>query len=165
MARKLSLMVALGVLVTIVVGFGQAPAGETRRTIYMSAVEYKGGANVADEAYPPLAVEGTKRLQPLGGGYNLKGPDETGRWEVESYRFEPGFLVARLGERVALEIVGINGARHDIELVSPSGKTTEVVVTRGRMTRVPFQAEELGVWRLVCNTHRPAMVSEILVIR
>ncbi len=162
--RRLLLIAVLAVLVTVVAGVAQAPAGQARRTIYMSAVEYKGGADVADEVYPPAAVEGTRKLAPLGGGYELEEPDETGRWEVESYRFEPGFAAATLGERVTLEIVGINGARHEIELVSPSGKTTSFVVTRGRMTRVPFQAEELGIWHLVCLTHPPAMTSEILVI-
>lgn len=143
-----------------------APAGGGRRTIYLSALEYKGGTNVANEAYPPAKVAGTKPLSPKGGdfGYRLKPPDATGRWEVESYRFEPGFTAARLGERVRLEIVGINGALHESRLVSPSGEDRDVlVVTRGRLTLVLFKADEPGVWQLICDTHPPAMTADILV--
>ena len=81
-----------------------------------------------------------------------------------SYRFEPGFVVARQGERIVLEIVGVNGARHDVNLISPSGEMTPLVVTRGRLTRVLFQADEPGIWLLHCGTHQPAMVAEILVV-
>jgi hypothetical protein len=141
-----------------------APAAGARRTIYMSAVEYKGGANVADETYPPAAEPGTKALAPLGGGYDLAEPDATGRWEVESYRFEPGFTVVRKGERVTLEIVGINGALHEAYLIAPSGAKTDVVITRGRMTLGKFRPTELGLWKLICETHPPAMTADILVI-
>jgi len=158
-------LAGLVLLVSIVASIAQAGGSETRRRIYMSAIEYKGGASTVDEAYPPAAVEGTRELAPLGGGYGLKEPDATGRWEVESYRFEPGFLVAKLGERITLEIVGINGALHDISLTSPSGASVDLVVTRGRLTRVLFRANELGMWKLVCHTHPPAMTAEILVIR
>ncbi len=163
--KRLVWIAALVGLVSLVAGVAQAPAREERRKIFMSAVEYKGGASVTDEAYPPADEAGTLPIKPLGGGYELEEPDETGRWEVESYRWEPGVVAANLGERITLEIVGINGARHEAVLVSPSGAETPLVVTRGRMTRVRFQATEAGVWRLVCNTHPPGMTADILVIR
>ncbi len=156
------LVLLVGIAATMAQGAG---GSETRRRVYMSAIEYKGGASTVDEAYPPEAVEGTRNLAPLGGGYELEAPDATGRWEVESYRFEPGFLVAKLDERITLEIVGINGALHDISLISPSGASVDLVVTRGRLTRVPFRASELGMWKLVCHTHPPAMTADMLVIR
>lgn len=162
--NKLFWVAGFVVLTTVVAGISPSPAKEERRTIYMSAVEYKGGANVADEPYPPAAAEGTLPLAPLGGGYRLKPADDTGRWEVESYRWEPGFLAVNVGERVTLEIVGINGASHDAVLVSPSGKTTALVVTRGRMTRLRFKASEAGIWQLVCHTHPPGMTAEILAV-
>lgn len=157
-------IVALAAIAAVGLGVAQAPARETRRTIYMSAIEYKGGANVSSEAYPPAAEPGTKPLAPLGGGYILKEPDATGRWEVESYRWEPGLVVAGKGERVTLEIVGVNGARHDGVLISPSGEQTPFVVTRGRLTRVRFAADEVGIWRFICTTHPPAMTGEIVVV-
>lgn len=164
--RKLLVPAALVLAAMLVTALfaTQAPAAGARRTLYMSALEYKGGADVADEAYPPAAEPGTKALAPLGGGYDLAAPDDTGRWEVESYRFEPGFMVVGQGERVTLEIVGINGSRHDSYLLAPSGARTDVVITRGRMTRVLFRPTELGMWKLVCETHPPAMTADILVI-
>ncbi len=161
---KLLLVAALVAIATLVAGIAQAPAEEGRRKIFLSAVEYKGGANVADEEYPPADEPGTLPLAPLGGGYELEEPDATGRWEVESYRFEPGFAAATLNERITLEIVGINGTRHDAHLISPSGGEVPVTVTRGRMTRVRFRATEAGIWTLVCSTHPPGMVAEILVV-
>ncbi len=163
--RKLFHAVALLALVGLALGLTQlgAQGGTKARTIYMSAVEYKGGANVADEPYPPADEPGTLPLEPLGEGYELKPPDATGRWEVESYRFEPGVVAVNEGERITLEIVGINGSRHEGNLVSPSGKTTPFVVTRGRLTRVKFKANEVGVWQLVCDLHPPGMVSSIVV--
>jgi plastocyanin len=157
-------IVAFAATALAALGIVQAPAGEARRTVYMSAIEYKGGANVSTEAYPPAEEPGTRALGPLGGGYLLKEPDATGRWEVESYRWEPGFVAVELGERVKLEIVGINGARHDAHLVSPSGVEIPFVVTRGRMTIVRFHANEAGIWTLHCGTHQPGMTAEILVL-
>jgi hypothetical protein len=146
--RNAIAVIALATVAVVIVGVAQAPAGEARRTVYMSAVEYKGGASVSSEAYPPAAEPGTDRLDPLGGGYILKEPDPTGRWEVETYRWEPGLIVAHEGERLTLEIVGINGARHEAVVVSPSGKQIPFVVTRGRLTRVRFEVDEVGTWRL-----------------
>jgi len=162
-ARWFAGLVAALTLSVIALGSGPAPAEGARRKIYMSAVEYKGGASVTDEAYPPAPEPGTVELAPLGGGYELEAPDETGRWEVATYRFEPGFLVARRGERITLEIAGINGARHEVELESPSGEEREFVVVRGRLTRIRFRADQAGIWVLYCLTHPPGMRAEILV--
>lgn len=163
-SRKALAVVALAAIAVVVLGVAQAPAGESRRTIYLSAIEYKGGANVSSEAYPPAEEPGTRPLKPLAGGYILKEPDATGRWEVESYRWEPGLIVAHEGERLTLEIVGVNGARHDAMVVSPSGEQIPFVVTRGRLTRVRFLADEVGIWRFVCSTHPPGMSGEIVVL-
>lgn len=167
--RQIRVAVGLALLALLIVGLGaaQAPAAGERKTIYMSAVEYKGGANVADEAYPPAAVEGTRALSPVGDsfGYRLKPPDGTGRWEVSSYRWEPGFLVLESGDRVRLEIAGINGAHHDGALIGPDGSVVKTfVTTRGRLTIVRFQAGQPGWWRLVCDTHPPGMTADLLVL-
>ncbi len=167
MRRRKLLVPAVLVLAAMIVTAllaTQAPAAGARRTIHMSAVEYKGGANVADEAYPPADEPGTKPLAPLGGGYDLAAPDATGRWEVESYRFEPGFMVVRKGERVTLEIVGINGALHHAYLIAPSGAKTDVVIARGGTAVVKFRPTELGIWTLVWETPPPGMTADILVI-
>lgn len=163
-SRRVLAVAAFATAAIVALGVAQAPAGQARRTIYLSAVEYKGGADVSSEAYPPASEPGTKPLAPLGGGYHLEEPDSTGRWEVESYRWEPGLLVAHEGERITLEIVGVNGARHDAMVVSPSGEQIPFVVTRGRLTRVRFQVDEAGIWKFICETHPPAMTGEIVVL-
>jgi len=163
-SRRIAIVAAFAVVASMVLGVTQAPAGGARRTVYVSAIEYKGGANVSSEAYPPAEEPGTRELEPLGAGYLLKEPDATGRWEVESYRWEPGLIVADEGERLALEIVGINGARHDSMVVSPTGRQIPFVVTRGRLTIVRFQVDEPGIWRFVCSTHPPGMTGEIFVV-
>ena len=47
---------------------------------------------------------------PKGGGYVKKAPDQNGRWDVSVYQFSPATVVVRQGERVRLELIGINGA-------------------------------------------------------
>lgn len=167
MSRRKIWVAAVAAALAVGVTVAQLPAqGGTRtRKIFMSAVEYKGGTNVADEAYPPAEEPGTLPLEPTGGGYKIKPPDDSGRWEVSSYRFEPGFFVAKKGERIVLEIAGINGALHDGSLISPSGaEVRSFVTTRGRLTLVRFRASQVGIWRLVCSTHPPAMEANILVL-
>src|SRR3990172_7662917 len=88
------------------VGMGQA-AGE--RVIYMAAIEPKGGVTVDKEPYPGAPL-------PKGGGYVLNAPNPQGRWEVSVYQWSPSTIVVRQGERVALEIVGINGAKHSAHI-------------------------------------------------
>ena len=167
--HAVALSVAAAALASFVLpaqgGRGQGSAGQGSTKIYMSALEYKGGANIADEAYPPADEPGTSPLGPLGGGYDLVPPDGTGRWQVESYRFEPGFLAVKKGTKVTLEIAGINGSRHDVDLISSSGnKVKSAVITRGRLTNVVFRPMKAGTWKLVCTIHPPNMTASILVM-
>ncbi|MBI2846062.1 MAG: hypothetical protein HYX86_05895, partial [Chloroflexi bacterium] len=94
------------------------------RTVYMAAVEPKGGTNVSDEPFPVIAL-------PEGGGYGLKPPDDTGRWEVETYRWTPGTIVVNQGDEVTLEIIGINGSEHPSTI---EGYDLSFVVKRGEIT-------------------------------
>ncbi|HRN85339.1 MAG TPA: hypothetical protein PK857_11005, partial [Hyphomicrobium sp.] len=94
--------------IAIALGVGalapQSLAEPAKRHIVVTAVEPKGGANVEKEPFPgPL---------PEGGGYVLKKPDDTGRWEVAVYVFEPRQIFVDEGDEVTLEFVGINGASH-----------------------------------------------------
>ncbi len=124
------------------------------RTIYMEAIEPKGSATVDKEAFPDASL-------PEGGGYGLKEPDASGKWEVETYTWSPEQFVVNQGDTVNLEIVGINGASHDatIERYADS-----FVVERGRLTSLSFVAESAGVFKIICNTHKPAMTGELVVL-
>ena len=144
---------------TAVAGFATSlqpvpAAAQATRTIYMAAVEPKGGTGVSSEPFPTAALPG-------GGGYVLKAPDSTGRWEVSTYQWQPGFIVARQGEQVTLEIIGINGADHVSALPPFVEKFT---VKRGQITRVSFTANRAGVFPILCVNHQPSMTGYLTIL-
>ncbi|MDR7522897.1 MAG: hypothetical protein QN168_10570 [Armatimonadota bacterium] len=158
---RVGLMLGLGVIVLAVAlalprsGAGQsAPA---KRTIYMAAVEPKGGTTVSSEPYPANSPALT-----AGPGYVLKAPDGTGRWEVSTYQWQPSFILAGEGDDVTLEIIGINGAEHTsfIEGINVPAFT----VKRGQVTTVNFRASRPGFYRIVCSSHLPSMVGYLVVL-
>lgn len=140
----------------VAVGLGAFAAPVTaepaKRHIVVTAVEPKGGANVEKEPFPgPL---------PEGGGYVLKKPDDTGRWEVAVYVFDPRQIVVDEGDEVTLEFVGINGASHPIT-IEAYGQTFEL--KRGHVNTITFTADKPGRHSIVCSAHLPTMVSELIV--
>jgi plastocyanin len=134
------------------------PGGTTTsakpRTIYVAAVEMKGGVTVDKEAYPGGAL-------PSGGGYLLKAPDDKSRWEVSTYRWDPGTIVVNEGDTVTLEIVGINGDEHPFTI---EGYWVSDVVHRGKLTRVTFVADKPGIFKVICRKHAPSMQADLVVL-
>ncbi len=152
----LTLSLILGVLAVACSGtVGTAVEAPRERTIYMAAIEPKGSTTVDKEAFPTAEL-------PAGGGYGLKPPDETGKWVVETYRYTPGTVIVNEGDTVTLEIAGINGKEHPFQL---EGYDVSGNVKRGEITRVTFNADKAGIFRLVCAIHRPTMVAEIVVLK
>ncbi len=157
--RHVKAVARLGLLVValalVLPGQGAGQPASVRRTIYMAAVEPRGGAAVASEPFPTEAL-------PPGPGYVLRRPDETGRWEVSGYYWQPGFLLANQGEDLTLEILGINGAEHPtvIEGINVPAFT----VRRGQVTSVSFRAGRPGFYRIVCTIHLPTMVGYLVVL-
>ena len=144
------------------VGAGdEANAAVKVRQIYMTAVEWKGSASVAKEAYPAVPLPG-------GGGYescapgsqecDLKG--DTTKWAVETYRFDTALVAACVGERVTLNIFGVNAAEHHIN-VPDFGKS--FVVKRGMLARTTFKVTKPGLYPIVCITHQPSHRADLLV--
>jgi len=146
---------ALGV--ALIPGWAQQkpPSSPRERTIYVAAVEAKGGQTVDKEPFPAAGV-------PQGGGYILKKPDDKGRWEVSSYRWDPGTIVVNEGDRVTLEIVGINGDEHPFTI---EGYWITGVVRRGQVTRVTFAADKPGIFKIICRQHAPSMQADLVVLR
>jgi plastocyanin len=132
----------------------QLAAKPVERTIYMAAVEPKGGVTVDKEPFPAAEL-------PAGGGYILKAPDDNGRWEVSTYRWDPGQVIVNQGDIVTLEIIGINGSAHPFTI---EGHDVSGVVTRGHVTRVTFTADKAGVFKILCDAHMPAMQGELVVL-
>jgi len=153
--KKLLILALVGGAILVAACSGQAPAvAPVERTIYMAAVEPKGGVTVDKEPFPSEAL-------PPGDGYALKEPNDEGRWEVETYRWDPGTIVVNQGEIVTLEIIGINGEQHTFEI---EGTDVSGVVRRGYITRVTFTADTPGIFKLVCGTHKPSMQANIVVL-
>lgn len=125
----------------------------TKRTISMSAVEYKGSTSVEKEPFP-------QQKPPAGAGYQLTPPDK-GQWQTSTYRFEPGFIVVNQGDDVELQIWGVNGAHHHTEI---EGFAKTFVVQRGQLTTVAFRADKPGVFRIVCHDHQPSMTAQLVVL-
>ncbi|MDR7486218.1 MAG: hypothetical protein QN149_13390 [Armatimonadota bacterium] len=151
----LALLAVVWGLVRPHAGAGQATPA--KRTIYMAAVEPKGGTSVSSEPYP----SGSPALT-AGPGYVLRPPDASGRWEVSVYQWQPGFVLAQEGDDVTLEIIGINGAEHPsfIEGINLPAFT----VRRGQITTVNFRAGRAGFYRIVCSAHLPTMVGYLVVL-
>ena len=150
--------------ITIVAGFiisacggstGAAIEPPMVRTIHMAAIEPKGSTTIDKELFPARAL-------PVGAGYGLKPPDETGKWVVETYRYTPGTVVVNEGDTVILEIVGINGKEHPFHI---EGYGVNGVVKRGEVTTVSFLADKPGIFKLVCELHTPTMEADIIVLK
>lgn len=152
LAASVGMVIALAFGASLLPRLSAAPA--QGRTIYMAAVEPKGGTTVAQEAFPSAAL-------PAGGGYVLKAPDGTGRWEVSTYQWQPSFIFVNQGENVTLEIVGINGAEHVSSLPPYVNSFT---VKRGQITRVSFTAERPGTFPILCVSHQPTMTGYLIVM-
>lgn len=129
------------------------PAQAEKRYIVITAVEPKGGVTIDKEPFPTAAL-------PDGKGYGLKQPDQTGRWEVSVYVFDPRQIFVNQGDDVTLEFIGINGASHPITI---AGYDKRFELKRGQVARVTFAADKAGTFPIVCATHHPTMVAELIV--
>ena len=157
MARKTRLVLLWGVAVagTMLLGlfFGAQAAEE--RVIYMALIEPKGGVTVDKEPYPAGEL-------PKGGGYVKKAPDSAGRWEVSAYQFSPATIVVKQGDRVTLEMIGINGAKHSVHV--DKYRPDHVLVKRGDITRIQFTADTPGLFTIHCKEHEPGMQGSLVVL-
>lgn len=133
----------------------ESPSRPRQRTIYIAATEPKGGANVAQEPFPSASLPG-------GGGYHLRRPDANGRWEVSTYRWDPGTIVVNEGDSVTLEIIGINGDDHPFTI---EGYWLSGVVRRGQLTRLSFVADKPGIFKIICRKHAPSMQADLVVLK
>ncbi len=78
------------------------------------------------------------------------GTDPKTGQEREVYRWDPGTIVVRQGDRVRLNIHGLNGDKHPF-LIEGLGIQSEVA--KGEIKTVEFVAKEKGVHKLICLVH------------
>ena len=124
------------------------------RTIYINLIEPKGSTSVEKEPFPTTAL-------PEGGGYELKAPDETGNWVVETYAFSPSVVVVNQGDTVNIKMLGLNGALHKISI---ENYIEEFDIHRGELREISFVADKAGTFRMSCDIHRPAMEGYLMVL-
>jgi len=165
MSRRVALLMTFAIAAaSIGAAFLMASEGEAKgavkvRQIYMSAVEWKGSADVAKEAFPTAAL-------PAGGGYEKFAPGseemngDTTKWAIETYRFDTALVAACVGEKVTLNIFGVNSAHHDIN-IPDFGKSFRV--KRGMLAKTTFTVKKPGLYPIICITHQPSHRAELLV--
>ena len=131
-----------------------------KRTIHINLIEPKGGTNVKDEPYPATELPAGKEGTP--GGLAIKEPDETGRWQVSAYMFEPSTIVVNQGDEVTLNFFGINGKEHSIHI----DKYIEhhFTIKRGELVSKNFVASESGIFKIHCQEHEPNMMGQLVVL-
>lgn len=156
----------MALFLTAAQGMGQTDtAAPASHTIFVTGLEVKGGTTV-DKLAPPSI-----NPKDLSRGYDFKPPGEADkanpkRWEVSSYRFDPGFVAVRQGDTVRLVVFIVNGDKHMVWIAAPDGKkaVSDTVWSRGREYVLQFVAEKTGVYHLVCSEHAPTMAVTILVL-
>ncbi len=137
----------------------------TNHLIEVTAFEVKGSTSVDDLA-PPDVDPSTLSA---GFGYKAPGdydPDNPDKWQVASYMWTPGQLVARQGDTLDLHVFVLNGNTHETWIEDPDGNIVGdvVVMNRGREYDLSASLEKAGVYRLICSTHAPTMTAEIVVL-
>ena len=153
---RLAAALSVAVIVGAQLGYLGASRAQMpeKRFFTVLAVEPRGGVNLGQEPYPSDPL-------PSGGGYVMRQPDQTGRWEVSAYVWAPSQIVVNQGDEVTLEFVGINGAAHPTE-IKGIGKT--FTLKRGHAARIEFKADRPGSYPVICGTHQPSMRGEIVVL-
>jgi len=157
MRKWTATLLAFGLGAGLLVSACSAPAAKLaagERTIYLAAIEPKGTTNVSKEPFPAQAL-------PEGGGYGLDEPDADGNWVVETYRWLPGEITVAQGDRVTLEILGVNGDSHPSAI---EGYDLTFEVKRGQLTTVAFVADKPGIFKIFCSVHQPSMTGQLVVL-
>lgn len=158
--RQLNLKPGLGVVAVLfacVLGTTACSslARAEKRFFTVLAVEPKGGTTINKEPFPTGPL-------PPGGGYVIAQPDEkTSRWEVSAYIWQPSQIIVNQGDEVTLEFVGINGAAHPTTIAA-FGQT--FTLKRGHAHQVTFTADKVGIFGIICSTHKPSMAGELIVM-
>lgn len=139
-----------------------APA---EHVIEVTAFEVKGSTSASDLAPPDVDPSTLSD----GFGYKAPGdydPDNPDKWQVASYMWLPGQMVASQGDTLNLHFFVLNGNQHDTWIEGPDGETVvdEIEMNRGREYNVTVNLSKAGVYRLICNNHEPTMTAEILVL-
>ena len=124
--------------------------------LVLAAVIVAGGYwiwSLQEAAAVPAAVSETKVKTFDVVAVEFDGEDPNTGQEREVYRWDPGTIVVRQGDRVRLNIHGLNGDKHPFLI---EGLDIQGEVVQGEVQTVEFVAKEKGVHKLVCLVHTDA---------
>lgn len=101
--------------------------------------------------------------------YHMFAVEHEGKWngqKVETYRWDPGTLIVKKGERTRLHLHGFNGDAHSFTIPEFQVKGT---VKKGQVTSVEFTPNREGTFELICLNHgnidqKGPMIAYITVI-
>lgn len=150
----LAMLALTAVVLAACTGSASAKLQPGERTIFVTAIEPKGSTTVDKEPFPEATL-------PPGGGYGLKEPDDSGTWTVETYVWLPSEITVVEGDKVTLQILGVNGSVHPSRI---EGYDVDFAVKRGHVTTVTFTADKAGVFKIVCDAHQPSMTGTLIVL-
>lgn len=145
----------------------EAFPASNKRDFFIATVHLDGRTGTKPQAadpanfFPHPAEEFPAAALPGGGGLILKGPAETGTWQMRAFLFAPAQVVATEGDTVVLNFIGAQGPSHRIAI---EGKDGEIVLKRGEMKSVVLEAVKPGVIRFASLDRLPSMVGQVLVL-
>jgi heme/copper-type cytochrome/quinol oxidase subunit 2 len=103
------------------------------------------------ESQAASAAMGAERTYHMvTGEFKTTTPDGK---ELEAYRWDPGTIYVKKGEKVTLNILGINGASHSFFI---EGMNIKGEVKKGKETTVSFSPQKEGTYRIICTDHPDA---------
>jgi heme/copper-type cytochrome/quinol oxidase subunit 2 len=106
--------------------------------------------NRSDSRAANAVISGGRTIHLVTGEFKTTTPDGK---EIEAYRWDPGTIFVKKGEKINLSIHGINGASHPFII---EGLNVKGEVKKGKETVVSFVAEKEGTYRLICLMHPDA---------
>ena len=135
------------------------------KTFFISAIRVTG-TTTTDKLAPP---DRNPKTISDGFGYKAPGavdPKNPAKWQVSSYIWSPGTMMAFQGDKIGLEIFIVNGDKHAAYVEGPDG--IELMKGwnqyRGVTYTFGFTAEKVGLYKLICTIHAPTMTANILVL-
>lgn len=115
--------------------------------VFVASILYYNRQDAASALASAVSDANERTIQLVTGEFKSTLPDGK---QIEAYRWDPGTIYAKKGERIRLGIYGVNGESHPfvIEGLNISGE-----VRKGKETVVSFRADRAGTYRIVCLTH------------
>lgn len=154
--------VTVGFLALLLAPVTAIATTEEVKSFYIKTVHVDGVTSIhGDDSHKPEAFPSEK--MPDGGGLVLSGPDDSGKWKMRAFAFMPSQITVHEGDRVRLNFVGAQGARHTIH-VEGEGIDEKFQLTRGTLKAIEFTAGKAGEVEIECYDHEPSMRAEVLIL-